>query len=93
MNNAGITTQYGFLFQRKAFAFCLGQDILGFGEALFIVADDHPALPTTILAKSYSSFAVLSFSCHGFHSSPNRSVIKSHTVFAACFCISPVTWV
>ena len=67
-------------------AFCLG-------EVLFIIADDYPTLPAAIPSQTDGSLAVFALSSHGFHSSPKMSVIKSPTMPAACFCISPVTWV
>ena len=75
--------------------FCLGfcQDIFGFGIAVFIVADNDAALPSSILSQVDAAFSGFSFSCHGFSSSPKMSVMKEPTTSAARFCISPVTWV
>ena len=47
-----------------ALALCLGQDIVGLGKVLFIVADDHPALPAAVFLFSYHAVAGWPAFCH-----------------------------
>jgi len=52
------------------FCFCLSKDIFGFGQALFVIADDHSALPPAVLSQTDAAVAVFSAFCHGAISSP-----------------------
>ena len=73
--------------------FCFSQHIFRFRQTLVIVADDHTALPSTVLSQADSSFSIFPFSSHGLSSSPKMSARNSPTISAARLCISPVVWV
>ena len=70
-----------------------GQNILCLGIALVIIADNIAPLPAPVGSLSYGSFAVFSFSCHGFNSFPSKSSMKPPTMPLAASLMSAVTWV
>ena len=53
-----------------ALPFRFGQDVLRPGQALFVVADDHPALPAAVLALADGALALFPPLTHGGHLPP-----------------------
>ena len=75
------------------FPLCFGENILRFGKAIVIIADDNAALPPAVAALSYGAGSAFPFLCQGLNSFPKISSMKPPTMPLAAFCISGVTWV
>ena len=76
----------------QALPFRFSQAVLRPGIPPLVIAYHAPPLPAAILSQVDAAAAGLSPLCHGVSSFPKISVIKVSITWAACRCISPVTW-
>ena len=56
------------------FPLCFGENILRFGKAIVIIADDNAALPPAVTALSYGVGSAFPFLCQGLSPFPSKRI-------------------